>query len=193
MDPVKILGFGLSGLTFLLFLFSFRLISQEQKRAGQPRKGIIQLILVFMLLALISTIIVGWFGIVQNTNQKLINKNDSLYQKNLELFQIYTNYLNSQTKKQIDSLDVKNKTELEEMIETIKSNTDSLYQAIALVDPQKADSLSNKIKQMDSLVIAIRQTPATDTTKLKMLSEKIILNSKSFHISATTTELRRTP
>ena len=178
MDPVKILGFGLSGLTFLLFLFSFRLISQEQKRAGQPRKGIMQLIFVFMLLTLISTIIVGWFGIVQNTNQKLINKNDSLYQKNLELFQNYTNYLNSQTKKQIDSLDVKNKTELEEKVATIKSNTDSLFQAISLVDPQKADSLNNQIKQMDSLVIAIRQTPATDTTRLKMLSDKIILNSR---------------
>ena len=187
MDPVKILGFGLSGLTFLLFLFSFRLISQEQKRDAQPRKGIIQLILVFMLLTFISTIIVGWFGIVQNTNQKLIIKNDSLYQKNMELFQLYNNYLHSQTEKQIDSIDVKNKKELEEKIENIKANTDSLYQAISLVDPEKADSLRANIKQMDSLVIAIKHTPPTDTTKLKMLSNKIILNSNTLHNSTRST------
>ena len=192
MDPVKIFGFCLSGLNFLLFIFSFRLISQEQKRDAQPRKGIMKLILVFMLLTFISTIIVGWFGIVQNTNQKLLNKNDSLYQKNLELFRVYTNYLNSQTKKQIDSFDVKNKAELEKQVSTIKANTDSLYQAISLVDPQKADSLQVNKQQMDSLVIAIKQTPPTDTTKLKMLSEKIILNSRNFHISSkTTTDLRR--
>lgn len=184
MDPVKILGFGLSGLTFLLFLFSFKLISQEQKREAQPRKGIMQLILVFMLLTFISTIIVGWFGIVQNNNQQLLNKYDYLYQKNMELFTAYTNYLNSQNKKQIDSLDVKDKTELEKQVSTIQANTDSLYQAISLVDPEKADSLQQNKMQMDSLVTAIKQTPPADTTKLKMLSEKIILNSRKFHISS---------
>ena len=187
MDPVKILGFGLSGLTFLLFLFSFKLISQEQKREAQPRKGIIQLILVFMLLTFISTIIVGWFGIVQNTNQQLKNTTDSLNRNYSELFRDYTNYLISQNKKQIDSFDVKNKSELEKQVTTIQSNTDSLYQAISLVDPQKADSLRVSKQQLDSLVTAIKQTPSADTTKLKMLSNKIILNSNTFHSSSKAT------
>ena len=115
---------------------------------------------------------------------QLINKNDSLYQKNLELLRNYTNYLNSQTKKQIDSLDVKNKTGLEEKVANIQTNTDSLYQAISLVDPQKTDSLRLIKQQIDSLVIAIKETPQTDTTKLKMLSNKIILNSNTFHNSS---------
>jgi hypothetical protein len=180
MDIVKILGLGLSGLTFLLFAFSFRLISQEQKRAGQPRKGILQMILVFMLLTFISTIVVGWFGIVQSTNQQLISTNDSLYRQNIELLNTYTNYINAQTKKQIDSLISNDKQELMKQVSAIQANTDSLYQAISTADPQKADSLKqNKIK-IDSIVIAIRQTPRADTQQLRALREKLIIHTRAF-------------
>ena len=180
MDIVKILGLGLSGLTFLLFAFSFRLISQEQKRAGQPRNGILLMILVFMLLAFISTIIVGWFGIVQNTNRQLMARNDSLYKQNIVLLNAYTNYINAQTKKQIDSLSPTNKQELMKQISDIQANTDSLYNAISTADPEKADSLKqNKIK-IDSLVIAIKQTPRTDTQQLKVLRERLIIHTRAF-------------
>ena len=180
MDIVKILGLGLSGLTFLLFAFSFRLISQEQKRTGQPRKGILQMILVFMLLAFISTIIVGWFGIVQNTNRQLMARNDSLSSQYSVLLSAYTNYINAQTKKQIDSLSKTDKQELMKQASAIQANTDSLYHAISSADPEKADSLQqNKIK-IDSVVGAITRTPRSDTQQLRILRERLIIHTRAF-------------
>src|SRR5437588_2492063 len=100
MDIIKILGFGLSGLCFLLFVLSFRLISQEQQHE-QPRKALVQLIYVFMLLTLISTVTVGWFGIVQNKNSVLASKNDSLSAAQANLFANYIKFINTQNEKKV--------------------------------------------------------------------------------------------
>jgi hypothetical protein len=78
MNITEILGYGLSGLCFLLFVLSFRLISQEQKQT-QPRKSILQIIMLFMFLTLASTLAVGWVGIVQmGENRKLAEVNNKL-------------------------------------------------------------------------------------------------------------------
>lgn len=88
MDITKILGYGLSGLCFLLFVLSFRLISQEQKQT-QPRRSILQIIMLFMFLTLVSTVSVGGMGIVQmNKNQELAAVNNKLLQSDTIITQL---------------------------------------------------------------------------------------------------------
>jgi len=54
-NVLEILRVGLSGLCFLLSVLAFWLIHLEQGRRGDPRKGILQAIYVFMLLNLVAS------------------------------------------------------------------------------------------------------------------------------------------
>ena len=55
----EILQTGLAGLCFLLALLAFRLISQEQKRDANPRKGILRTIYLFIAANFVTAVLVG--------------------------------------------------------------------------------------------------------------------------------------
>jgi hypothetical protein len=59
LNVLEILRLGLAGLCFLLSVLAFWLIHLEQKRAGNPRRGILQAIYTFMGLNLLASILVG--------------------------------------------------------------------------------------------------------------------------------------
>ena len=75
-----ILGYGVIGLGFLLALFAFRLLSNEQKR-DEPRKSMIRAIYSFMLFSLLLSVIgfAGEFSKISESEQEQITKlQDSL-------------------------------------------------------------------------------------------------------------------
>jgi hypothetical protein len=65
LNVIEILRLGLSGLLFLFTVLAYRLIVVEQKRPGEPRKGIVHTIYTFMGINLLAGVLVaaaGYFG-----------------------------------------------------------------------------------------------------------------------------------
>ena len=62
LDVLEILRVGLAGLCFLLSLLSFWLIQREQRREGDPRKGILEAIYTFMVVNLVTATLVAAAG-----------------------------------------------------------------------------------------------------------------------------------
>lgn len=84
-DVIKVLGYGLSGLSFLLIFMTFSLIRSEQNRP-KPRREILGTIRMFMLLVLLCVIVVGIFSIpTLRDNDLLKSNNDALNTENLKV------------------------------------------------------------------------------------------------------------
>lgn len=75
INPYEILGYGVIGLGFLLALFSYRLLSIEQKKIS-PRKIMLNAINIFMAFAIIMCV-VGVFGEFVRNNSDLIGYHES--------------------------------------------------------------------------------------------------------------------
>jgi hypothetical protein len=181
MDITKILGYGLSGLCFLLFVLSFRLISQEQKQTA-PRKPIMQIIVFFMVLALISTISVGWLGIVQmNKNEQLADLNKNLYQRQ-ELQE--DNIKGDEIIHALDTLpkaplnaQVKKATLVAKATE-FKAESDTLVQQLADLDPEQLEKAKKENEKIVKIVSAIQAVPVNDTLQFRKLKNELILHNE---------------
>jgi hypothetical protein len=65
LNVVEILRVGVSGLLFLFTVLAYQLINREQQRAGEPRKGFVHTISIFMGINLLGGVVVavaGYFG-----------------------------------------------------------------------------------------------------------------------------------
>jgi len=65
LNVIEILRLGLSGLLFLFTVLAYRLINREQQRDGEPRRGILQTIFIFMGINFLAGVLVaaaGYFG-----------------------------------------------------------------------------------------------------------------------------------
>jgi hypothetical protein len=72
LNVLEILRLGLAGLCFLLSVLAFWLIHLEQRRSGDPRRGILQAIYIFMGLNLLASALVGatsYFAPSQQTGE----------------------------------------------------------------------------------------------------------------------------
>jgi hypothetical protein len=79
LNVVEILRLGLSGFCFLLSLLAFWLIRQEQKRSKDPRKGIVQVIYIFMAVNMTSALLVAGLGYL--TQKRTVNAAEPLSAK----------------------------------------------------------------------------------------------------------------
>lgn len=78
---VKILGYGLTGLSFLLVLMAYSLMRKEQEQP-QPRYLIVKTIWIYMALCLTMSIVVGTFTLF---NTKLEAKNSIIQSQSNKL------------------------------------------------------------------------------------------------------------
>jgi hypothetical protein len=181
MDITKILGYGLSGLCFLLFVLSFRLISQEQKQTA-PRKPIMQIIVFFMVLALISTISVGWLGIVQmNKNDELAALNKNLY-KRQELQN--DNVKGDEIIHTLDTLPrapmnlQAKKATLVAKASEFKAESDTLVQQLADLDPEQVGKAREEQDKISKLVTTLQAIPVTDTLQFRKIKNELTLHNE---------------
>jgi hypothetical protein len=142
------------------------------------------MILFFMVLTLVSTVTVGWFGIVQNKNSQLASKNDSLVNAQAKVIAEYINFINSQNQKKVETIKSGDKKEIVEQVTTLQNNTDTLAKNLQSISPEKAAEVTKSGDTIQNILAEIKRTPSTDTGRIKMLSNKVILtNSRIRSIS----------
>ncbi len=180
MDPVKILSYGLSGLVFLLVFFAYQLLSNEQKR-DKPRTIMIVTIMVFMLINIASTVIVGVWGIPSmRDNQKLSDEKDKALndKKNTDKVNDVLQTANK-TKdgfiKTLSDTSAINTTVLVAQLQTTAKHLDTLSTSIAKVDTKSKASIDNinKSLKIDETLLINHDKAATQVYKTKMYKAKL--------------------
>jgi hypothetical protein len=142
IDIVKILGYGLSGFAFLLLFMAYNLIHTEQKRDGNPRGGIIKLIIAFMSLDIIAIVVVGILGIPALRDNQMLNKNLTVSQQKVDELGHFTETQNKLIATLADTT-LNSPRKLHESTQQIASSLDSLASSISISDTSQKAVVSN--------------------------------------------------
>ncbi|MCU0443673.1 MAG: hypothetical protein MUE85_02060 [Microscillaceae bacterium] len=147
-DVIKILGYGASGLSFLLMFLAYNIIQKEQ-RVKKPRKEILNVVYVYMFFTLLNIGVVGFLGLpalsdnsrLQGVNEVLkteknkltslyeIQKNNSTIEDNIQ--NISSDSLETLFTKNVQALDTLSKTvESPEQKQTVLNIKDNLKKKI---------------------------------------------------------------
>ena len=156
LDVLKILGYGLSGFSFLLVLLTFFLLRAEQNKDQEPRPLIIKMIWRFMLMTVFMVILNGFITL------PLFNQNNKLQESVTEL----SNSNNEEITKEI----TQNSNQIEDLIQT-NTNEDSLQNALqAIIDKQN--------QALDSIkaTLTIANSNPERITKIENLKKEMAVN-----------------
>ena len=132
LDVLKILGYGISGFSFLLVLLTFFLLRAEQNKDQEPRPLIIKMIWRFMLMTIFMVILNGFISL-------------PLFNQNIKLQESVTELSNSNTEEITNEM-AQNTNQIEDLIETktTQTNEDSLRNAMQ-------DIIDKQNKALDSI------------------------------------------
>ncbi|MBF02199.1 MAG: hypothetical protein CMP76_02770 [Flavobacterium sp.] len=159
LDVLKILGYGMSGFSFLLVLLTFFLLRAEQKREQEPRPLIIKMIWRFMLMTIFMVLVNGFISL------PLFNQNAKLHESVTQL----SNNSNEEITKEI----AQNTDEIEDLISTPKTNEDSIQNAMQeIIDKQN--------KALDSIKATLTIANSTEEriTEIDNLKQEMAVNYK---------------
>ena len=159
LDVLKILGYGISGFSFLLVLLTFFLLRAEQNKDQEPRPLIIKMIWRFMLMTIFMVILNGFISL------PLFNQNTKLQ----ESVTVLSNTNNEEMTKEI----TQNSNEIEDLIQTntTQTNEDSLRNAMQeIIDKQN--------KALDSIkaTLTIANSNPERITKIENLKKEMAVN-----------------
>ena len=159
LDVLKILGYGISGFSFLLVLLTFFLLRAEQNKDQEPRPLIIKMIWRFMLMTIFMVILNSFISL------PLFNQNTKLQ----ESVTVLSNTNNEEMTKEI----TQNSNEIEDLIQTntTQTNEDSLRNAMQeIIDKQN--------KALDSIkaTLTIANSNPERITKIENLKKEMAVN-----------------
>lgn len=159
LDVLKILGYGISGFSFLLVLLTFFLLRAEQNKDQEPRPLIIKMIWRFMLMTIFMVILNSFISL------PLFNQNTKLQ----ESVTVLSNTNNEEMTKEI----TQNSNEIEDLIQTntTQTNEDSLRNAMQeIIDKQN--------KALDSIkaTLTIANSTPERITKIENLKKEMAVN-----------------
>ncbi|VXC33929.1 conserved hypothetical protein [Flavobacterium sp. 9AF] len=157
LDVLKILGYGMTGFSFLLVLLTFFLLRAEQNKTQQPRPLIIKMIWRFMLMTIFMVVLNGFISL------PLFNQNMRLQKSVTQL----SNSNNEEITKEI----TQNTDEIEDLITNSKTNEDSIRNAMQeIIDKQN--------KALDSIkaTLTIAHTDKDRITKIENLKKEMAIN-----------------
>ncbi|WP_445457860.1 hypothetical protein [Flavobacterium sp. HNIBRBA15423] len=159
LDVLKILGYGISGFSFLLVLLTFFLLRAEQNKDQEPRPLIIKMIWRFMLMTIFMVILNGFISL------PLFNQNIKLQESVTEL----SNSSNTEITNEI----AQNTNQIEEIIgnEKDSKNQDSLRK-------EMQDVIDKQNKALDSIkaTLTIAHSNPERITKIENLKKEMEIN-----------------
>ncbi|MCO6163271.1 hypothetical protein [Flavobacterium sp. NRK F7] len=159
LDVLKILGYGMSGFSFLLVLLTFFLLRAEQKREQEPRPLIIKMIWRFMLMTIFMVLVNGFISL------PLFNQNAKLHES--------VTQLSNNSNEEITNEIAQNAAEIEDLISTPKTNEDSIQNAMQeIIDKQN--------KALDSIKATLTIANSTEEriTEIDNLKQEMAVNYK---------------
>lgn len=168
LDVIKILGYGISGFSFLLVLLTFLLLRAEQNKDREPRPLIITMIWRFMLMTIFMVILNGFISL-------------PLFNRNVELQESVTQLSNKNNFEIVKGLD-ENNDKIDQIINVNDSqtNNDSIKMAMQ-------DIIDKQNKALDSIKVTLtianskpeRIAEIENLKKEMAINYKIILDSNS--------------
>lgn len=176
MDVVSILGYGLSGLVFLLTLFTYNLIKKEQER-DVPRSPILKTIGAFMLLNLISSVIVGLIGI------PYISENDKIEKENYAL-NAEKNLYSSSTEIDLNTDKMEDQKNIDSLIYYADLNLhelDTITDNIEILSADKQDEIkenTESIKKNLTLLKGYKNSNSVDSLQIQQTTNEMRDNMK---------------
>ena len=157
LDVLKILGYGISGFSFLLVLLTFFLLRAEQNKDQEPRPLIIKMIWRFMLMTIFMVILNGFISL-------------PLFNQNIKLQESVTELSNSNTEEITNEM-AQNTNQIEDLIETktTQTNEDSLRNAMQ-------DIIDKQNKALDSIkaTLTIANSKPERITKIENIKTEMI-------------------
>lgn len=157
LDVIKILGYGISGFSFLLVLLTFFLLRAEQNKDQEPRPLIIKMIWRFMLMTIFMVILNGFISL-------------PLFNQNIKLQESVTELSNSNTEEITNEI-AQNTNQIEDLIETktTQTNEDSLRNAMQ-------DIIDKQNKALDSIkaTLTIANSKPERITKIENIKSQMV-------------------
>lgn len=183
LNVTEILGIGISGFAFLLVLMAFYLIFQEQKREGEPRKGIMKMIYNFMLINVGVMIFVGFLGLKNiGENKKLTEENSNLEQKTTDLERWKEKEIVADTISILVHEENPNNQKIDYIIQSYKTKLDS----IALQEQEK--ELNERISKSKNILTELK-----DSTVSIKRKEVLIRDLKKISFAIDKSQSKRKP
>ncbi|WP_130733936.1 hypothetical protein [Flavobacterium sp. J27] len=157
LDVLKILGYGMTGFSFLLVLLTFFLLRAEQNKDQEPRPLIIKMIWRFMLMTVFMVVLNGFISL------PLFNQNLKLQESVTQL----SNGNNEEITKEI----AQNTNDLENLITTPKNNEDSIRNAM-----QEIINKQNKALDSIKATLTIANSDKDRIIKIENLKKEMAIN-----------------
>lgn len=159
LDVLKILGYGMSGFSFLLVLLTFFLLRAEQKREQEPRPLIIKMIWRFMLMTIFMVLVNGFISL------PLFNQNAKLHES--------VTQLSNNNNEEITNEIAQNADEIEDLISTPKTNEDSIQNAMQQI-------INKQNQALDSIkaTLIIANSTEERITEIDNLKQEMAVNYK---------------
>lgn len=159
LDVLKILGYGMSGFSFLLVLLTFFLLRAEQKREQEPRPLIIKMIWRFMLMTIFMVLVNGFISL------PLFNQNAKLHES--------VTQLSNNSNEEITNEIAQNAAEIEDLISTPKTNEDSIQNAM-----QEIINKQNQALDSIKATLIIANSTEERITEIDNLKQEMAVNYK---------------
>ncbi|KIX22891.1 hypothetical protein SY27_03515 [Flavobacterium sp. 316] len=173
LDVIKILGYGISGFSFLLVLLTFLLLRAEQNKDREPRPLIITMIWRFMLMTIFMVILNGFISL-------------PLFNRNVELQESVTQLSNKNNFEIVKGLD-ENNDKIDQIINVNDSqtNNDSIKMAMQ-------DIIDKQNKALDSIkaTLTIANSKPERIAEIENLKKEMAINYKIILDSNSNKKLR---
>jgi len=156
INIIKILGFGLSGLSLLLMVLTYQLLNKVIN-LPEPNNAVISLIKWYMGITVLVLLVVGLFTIpVFNNNNDLSKSNEVL---------VKSSELNAHIDTLKQSTDIGNQTE---QLKIIKDISDDLVTKVEKTNPELKSQVLSFNNEVDSLItVTDYKAKRKDTSNFK--------------------------
>lgn len=166
IDIIKVLGFGLSGLSLLLMMLAYGLL-RKVIATNNANQGVLSLIKLYMITTLVVIIIVGVFSFpIAQANRQLANDNASLGKQNQAW--IYADNVKSE----FDSIrQSKDPEKIKQHLKRVETISDSLSVILPQIDPKFQTDATDLKTQMREETTSFNKIAASNPS-----SDSLVVN-----------------
>jgi hypothetical protein len=168
-DVIKILGYGASGLSFLLMFLAYNIIQKEQ-RIKKPRQEILNVVYVYMFFTLLNIGVVGFLGLpALSDNSRLQNVNSSLKTEKNKISSLYEIQKNNNAIE--DNIQNLSSDSLESLITKNVQALDTLSKTVE--NPEQKQTVIDIKEQLKKKIDSLTRLPSNNKRDVRKIMRDI--------------------